>query len=339
MKKHVAVVGASGYSGAELIRLLKSHPYFELEEIFAHASAGELLGKVHPQFAGDLTALKRTSDLNINDFDLVFFALPAGISGSIIKGQSFQSKIVDLGADFRLKNPVDWKDYYQSDHFGSWVYGLPELKGAKKLIMTASKIANPGCYASAANLSLIPAVENKIVLNNVLTIVGASGTSGAGRSLKNNLLQSEADNNLSPYRLNGKHQHIPEIKQVVNSLDEKKYEISFIPILAPMPRGILLTVNYHTNSSVNEIKEMYCDYYQNEPFIRILEADEYPNTRATIGSNSVLIGCYKDEKTNQAQIVAAIDNLGKGAASGAIQNANLMFDLDETTGLSKIGIG
>ena len=339
MSKRVAVVGASGYSGAELVRLINGHPEFELTAVFAHSAAGEKLSAIHPQFQDSNLEFLDISKLSLNGFDLIFFALPAGVSGKLLADQELSARYVDLGADFRLLSKKDWQDFYPGKYSGVWTYGLPELRNQKDSIARSNKIANPGCYATAAALGLLPAVATKILLTNSVNIVAASGTTGAGRTRKASLLNSEANNNLSSYKVGGIHQHIPEIEQTLSTVKNQTIKVSFLPILAPMPRGILLTANFECDKSLTEIREIYLEYYRNEPFISILEKGENPNTRAVTGSNKAHIGIFKDERMNLAQIVVAIDNLGKGAAGQAIQNANLMFGLTENAGLSNIGIG
>lgn len=339
MSNSVAIVGASGYSGAELIRILHAHPKFELAEIFAHSAKGEKLSTVHPQFSGINMEFRDTAELKLNDYDLIFFALPAGLSGALLKDQELKKHYVDLGADFRLLSKQDWQNFYPGKYSGVWTYGLPELVDQRNLIKKSKKIANPGCYATAANLGLLPAVVNKLLANSFINIVAASGTTGAGKSLKSNLLNSEANNNLSPYKVGGVHQHIPEIEQTLLQTTNDTFKISFLPILAPMPRGILLTATFETDKSLDDIQEVYLDYYKNEYFAKVLDQVQLPNTRALIGSNNAHISITKDIRTNQAQVIVAIDNLGKGAAGQAVQNANLMFDYEEQTGLTQIGIG
>lgn len=339
MSVKVAILGASGYSGGELIRLILGHPQFELSAIYAKAHAGEKLSNLHPQFAGLTHEFKDVTKINLNEFDVYFFALPAGVSGALIKDRELKARYLDLGADYRLLSKQSWKKFYPGKYPGAWTYGLPELKGQRELIKKKRCIANPGCYATAAALGILPAVENQIIDNEVISIVAASGTTGAGRSLKANLLNSEANNNLSSYRVGGLHQHIPEIEQTINFQEPDKYKVSLIPILAPMPRGILLTINFSTTKSLAEIKEIYDIYYKSEKFINVLQSSADPNTRAVIGSNSAQLAVYKDTHTEQAQVVVAIDNLGKGAAGQAIQNANLLFDFSEDLGLSTIGLG
>jgi len=339
MSIKVAIVGASGYGGAELIRLIQQHDEFEISQLYAQSSAGQKLAAVHPQFSDLDFTFQPTSDLFNNKADLTFLALPSGLSGKLLHDNDLSGKIVDLSADFRFLYKADWTSYFPGKYSGVWTYGLAEMQGQKELISKSERIANPGCYATAASLSLLPAVASEILKNDVISLVAASGTTGAGRNSKTHLLNSEANNNLSSYKAGGMHQHIPEIEQTLNMSRSEKIKVSFIPILAPMPRGILLTANFLTDSDEDEIRSIYRDYFANSFFVKILDSGESPHTRSVLGSNACHIGIFKDNHTNQAQVITAIDNLGKGAAGQAMQNANLMFGLGETSGLSEYGIG
>lgn len=339
MSLSVAVAGASGYSGAELIRLLAKHPEFEIGYIYGQTQVGERLARVHPQFIDLDLQFQSMSEMNKNDADLTFLALPSGVAGSFLNESKISGKVIDLSGDFRLKSELAWNEYYSGEYRGYWTYGLPELKNQKNQIKQSNQLANPGCYATAANLALLPAIFAEIVADQTISVVAASGTTGAGRSAKINLLNSEVNNNLSAYKVGGVHQHIPEIEQVINSSTDQDFLISFIPILAPMPRGILLTTNFKTSSNIQSLKDLYRDYYSDSVFVHILDDDVTANTKSVLGSNSVHISIFKDKHTNQAQIIAAIDNLGKGAAGQAIQNANIMFGFDEEAGLAVNGLG
>ena len=333
-----AVVGASGYAGGELLRLLSNHPKFKLSYIAAGSNAGEPITNLHPQltnFAG--RNFEETEIAKINNSDLVFIALPHGESAKIISQIDPKVKVVDLGADFRLVDSKKWEKYYGGKHAGSWVYALPELVD-HKLISSANKVANPGCYATAIALSIAPALS--LINAEDIVVVAASGTTGAGRSAKVNLLGSEVMNNLTSYKFGGIHQHTPEIEQILSSISRESVKISFTPVLAPMPRGILATVTAQLTqqSSAEQIREIYQAFYSGSKFVKVLPVGSMPMTSAVLGTNNAQIQIAVDEHVNRLLISAVIDNLGKGAAGQAIQNANLMCDLAEDAGLEILGV-
>ena len=333
-----AVVGASGYAGGELLRLLSNHPKFKLSYIAAGSNAGEPITNLHPQltnFTG--RNFEETEIAKINNSDLVFIALPHGESAKLTNQIDPKVKIVDLGADFRLVDGKKWEKYYGGKHAGSWVYALPELVD-HKLISSANKVANPGCYATAIALSIAPALS--LINAEDIVVVAASGTTGAGRSAKVNLLGSEVMNNLTSYKFGGIHQHTPEIEQILSSISRESVKISFTPVLAPMPRGILATVTAQLTqqSSAEQIREIYQSFYSGSKFVKVLPVGSMPMTSAVLGTNNAQIQIAVDEHVNRLLISAVIDNLGKGAAGQAIQNANLMCDLAEDAGLEILGV-
>jgi len=333
-----AVVGASGYAGGELLRLLSNHPKFKLSYIAAGSNAGEPITNLHPQltnFTG--RNFEETEIAKINNSDLVFIALPHGESAKLISQIDPKVKVVDLGADFRLVDGKKWEKYYGGKHAGSWVYALPELVD-HKLISSANKVANPGCYATAIALSIAPALS--LINAEDIVVVAASGTTGAGRSAKVNLLGSEVMNNLTSYKFGGIHQHTPEIEQILSSISKASVKISFTPVLAPMPRGILATVTAKLTqqSSAEQIREIYQTFYSGSKFVRLLPVGSMPMTSAVLGTNNAQIQIAVDEHVNRLVISSVIDNLGKGAAGQAIQNANLMCDLAEDAGLEILGV-
>ena len=338
----IGVVGASGYSGGELLRLLSSHPHFQVEYIAAGSQAGASITSVHPQLVNYADrAFEATEISQMNKCELLFFALPHGESAKLIAEVDSKIRIVDLGADFRLESPTSWDKYYGGEYAGAWVYGLPEIPGQREKISSATRIANPGCYATAIALAAAPALHSKIIDGSDIVVVAASGTTGAGRKASTNLLGSEIMGSLTSYKFGGVHQHTPEIEQTLSSLGDGDVKISFTPILAPMPRGILATVTAKLKSNLKtaDVQEMYRNFYNGEEFVSVLASNQLPKTSAVLGSNSAQIQVAVDEHTNRIVISAAIDNLGKGAASQAIQNANLISGFPEGTGLSSQGIG
>ena len=334
----VGVIGASGYAGGELLRLLSGHPKFTLTYVAAGSNAGELITNLHPHltaFTGQ--RFSQTNADEINKCELVFVALPHGESAKLITQIDAQVKIVDLGADFRLTSAKEWEKYYGGVHAGSWLYGLPELVDRKK-IAAATKVANPGCYATAIALSIAPALTD--VDASDIVVVAASGTTGAGRSAKVNLLGSEVMNNLVSYKFGGVHQHTPEIEQILNQIVKSDVKISFTPILAPMPRGILATVTAKiiSNANLEILRSKYAQFYLGSKFITLLPENQMPMTSAVLGSNNAQIQIAVDTHVNRLVISTVIDNLGKGAAGQGIQNANLMCGYPEDLGLSAPGV-
>jgi N-acetyl-gamma-glutamyl-phosphate reductase len=327
----VAVAGASGYAGGELLRLIAGHPEFELVAATAHSQAGSPVSAVHPQLAGlDLT-LGTTDAATLSGADLVFLALPHGQSAGVAALLAPDTKVVDLGADFRLESAEQWTRYYGGGHAGTWTYGLPELPGAREAIAGSARVANTGCYAATITLALAPLIAAGVADPEDVVVVASSGTSGAGRNAKVHLLASEIMGDLSPYKV-GAHQHVAEIKQATGASS-----LSMTPILAPMPRGILATV---TTRRVNggDPREALQAAYADAPFVHVLPEGVWPHTAATAGSNSCHLQATVDIDSGRIIVVSALDNLGKGAAGQAVQNANIMFGLPEITGLSVFGV-
>ncbi|MFI7081309.1 N-acetyl-gamma-glutamyl-phosphate reductase [Micromonospora sp. NPDC049903] len=327
----VAVAGASGYAGGELLRLLAGHPEFELVAATAHSQAGQPLDTVHPQLTGmDLTFAATTPDV-LADADLVFLALPHGESAALAARLPAQVRVVDLGADHRLVDGEAWTRYYGGTHAGAWTYGLPELPGQRERIAASTRVANTGCYAATIVLALAPLIAAGAADPADVVVVAASGTSGAGRAAKTHLLASEVAGDLSPYKV-GAHQHVPEIKQATGATG-----LSFTPVLAPMPRGILATVTARPTGEVDP-RAVLAQAYADAPFVHLLPEGRWPHTAATLGGNACHLQATVDVDSGRLIVVAALDNLGKGAAGQAVQNANLMFGLPETTGLSCFGV-
>ena len=334
----IGVVGASGYAGGELLRLLSNHPNFEISFIAAYANAGERITGVHPhltEFEGKSFSSVKVDDLN--KCDLVFTALPHGESAKIIGQLNKEVKIVDLGADYRLTDRSQWDKYYEGSYAGSWTYGLPELTD-HELIAQSKYVANPGCYATAIALSVAPVLTE--IDSEDIVVVAASGTTGAGRTAKVNLLGSEVMNSLTSYKFGGVHQHTPEIEQILTSISNKSVKISFTPILAPMPRGILATVTakLHSSTSENKIRAIYSDFYRKSKFVSLLSEGQMPMSSSVLGTNNALMQIAVDSHVNRIVVSTVIDNLGKGAAGQAIQNANLMCNLAEDAGLRLAGV-
>ena len=331
-----AVAGASGYAGGELLRLLLTHPDLEVGPIAAGSSAGRPVTELHPQLPAlaDRT-FAATDAATLADSDVVFLALPHGESGPLVAQLPEGLPVIDLGADVRLGDQAAWTRFYGTPYAGQWPYGLPEL--FRDDLRGARRIANPGCYPTSVALALAPLLAAGLVELQDLVVVAASGTSGAGRAAKPNLLGTEVMGDLSAYKV-GAHQHTPEIRQTLSRVAGGEVSLSFTPVLAPMPRGILATCTARTTASEAELRTALLDQYADEPFVHVLPPGQWPHTAATAGSNACQLQVAVDADAGRAIVVSAIDNLGKGAAGQAIQCANLALGFDETAGLSSAGI-
>ncbi len=341
----VAVAGASGYAGGEVLRLLLAHPSVEIGALTAGSNAGERLGSLQPHLVPLADrVLEDTTVEVLSGHDVVFLGLPHGQSGEIAKALPDDCVVIDCGADFRLTDPTDWEKFYGGDHAGSWPYGLPELGGQRELLQKATRIAVPGCYPTVSSLTLAPAVAAGIVDPSDIVVVAASGTSGAGKAAKPHLLGSEVMGSASAYGVGGTHRHTPEIGQNLSGLTEDPVAVSFTPLLVPMPRGILATCSAPAREGVTA-EEAYAVYevaFANEPFIHLLPAGQWPQTKSVIGSNAVHVQVTVDTdaggRAGRLVAVGAVDNLAKGTGGAAVQCMNLALGLPETTGLSTVGL-
>jgi N-acetyl-gamma-glutamyl-phosphate reductase len=277
--------------------------------------------------------------LNFEEIEVAFIALPHGQSAAIANKFLNKTKIIDLGADFRLIESDQWSKYYDGAHAGTWTYGLPEIPGSRNAIKNTSRVANPGCYATSIITGVLPALD--AIDSSDIVVVAASGTTGAGRNAKINLIASEVMGSLTSYKFGGVHQHTPEIEQALGIAADKDVKISFTPILAPMPRGILstITARLSKNISTEQVHSLYSSFYKNDYFVDVLPIGQMPKTGSLTGSNKIQMQVAVDTHTQRLIISVAIDNLGKGAASQAIQNANLMCGFHEGAGLSTDGLG
>jgi N-acetyl-gamma-glutamyl-phosphate reductase len=336
----IGLVGGSGYAGGELLRILAAHPHFSVVAISAHSNAGEQITSIHPQLQS--YAGRKFTTFSLADFqecELIFLALPHGESAKVITQLAADIKIVDLGADFRLNSEESWKKYYGGDFAGTWTYGLADLPGKSSEIKGVNRVANPGCYATSIALGAAPAAGFADFSD--LVVVAASGTTGAGRSAKINLIASEVSGSLTSYKFGGVHQHTPEIEETLSAISGSNVKVSFTPILAPMPRGILSTITMKLTRSISlaEVRSQYQSYYADSPFVDLLPEGQMPKTASVIGSNFAQIQVAIDEHTGRLIISVAIDNLGKGAAAQAIHNANLIAGVEPTAGLMANGLG
>ena len=338
-----AVAGASGYSGGELLRILAGHPNLRVTAVAAGGKAGQTVGAVHPQLIGvpELAHLELAAASPATlAADVVFLALPHGHSAALARELPADTLVVDLGADHRLDHADDWATYYGGEHAGTWPYGLPELPGTRDRLASAKRIANPGCYPTSVILSLAPLLSAGLVSPKDLVVVAASGTSGAGRKPSDSLLGSEVMSSMSAYKAGGVHQHTPEMTQALRAAAGAGVTLLFTPTLAPMPRGILATSTAAAEPGVtaDEAREALHSAYAAEPFVSVLPAGQWPRTASVLGSNSVHLAVAHDRVTGRITVVAAMDNLIKGAAGQAVQNANIALGLPETTGLPLIGV-
>ncbi|HEX2143490.1 MAG TPA: N-acetyl-gamma-glutamyl-phosphate reductase [Glycomyces sp.] len=335
MTYQVAVAGASGYAGGEVLRLLADHPQLDVVAAGAHSNAGEYITAVHPHLTayGDRRFTPTTPEA-FAEADLVIMTLPHGQSAALAAQLPADQKIVDLGADHRLQDAAAWEAYYPGPHAGTWTYGLPELPGQREQIAAATRVAATGCYAVASILALRPLLDAGIASPEDVVVVAASGTSGAGNAPKKNLLASEVMGSMSPYKV-GAHQHVPEIKQASGVAS-----ISMTPLLAPMPRGIIATVTAKAIGEItaDNVREALNKAYDGEHFVKVLREGQWPSTAATYGTNAVQLQGTVDKDSGRIIVTSAIDNLGKGAAAQVVQCANLMLGLPETAGLTVNGV-
>ncbi|SDQ33946.1 N-acetyl-gamma-glutamyl-phosphate reductase [Actinopolyspora saharensis] len=339
MAIRVAVGGASGYAGGELLRLLLAHPQVEIGALTAGSSVGSSLGEHHPNLVALADRkLEETSAEVLAGHDVVFLALPHGHSTELA-AELGDTVVIDCGADHRLEDPEDWQRWYGGQHPGSWPYGVPELPGARTKLRGTSRVAVPGCFPTVVSLALAPAFAASAVGPEAV-VVAATGTSGAGRALKPHLLSAEVMGSASAYGVGGGHRHTPEMVQNLSAVAGERVKVSFTPVLAPMSRGILATCSAPLREDVDaqRVRESYLAAYADEPFVHVLEDGQWPQTSATIGANTVQLQVTVDADAGRVVAVGAEDNLTKGTAGGAVQCMNLALDLPEQTGLPLSGV-
>ena len=356
MGTRVAVAGASGYAGGELLRLLAGHPDLEITAVSAGSSAGKPITSIHPNLIGhpafDGENFVATDAATLGEAELIFMALPHGESAKLADALP-HARIIDLSADFRLGDEQAWHQFYGADvaHAGRWAYGLPELPSlpgrpsAKENISQAQTVAAPGCYATTSILALAPLLAAGLAEPDDIVIVAASGTSGAGRSLRADLLASEVMGSMSAYKVGGTHRHTPEIEQALTEVCDATVTLSFTPTLAPMPRGILATCTAKLTGAATAsadpgqaLRDALAEAYKDSPFVHLLPAGQWPATAAVYGSNGAHVQAAADLHAGRAVVISTTDNLGKGAAGQAVQLANLMLGLPETAGLTTHGV-
>ena len=339
----VAIAGASGYAGGEILRLLLGHPGYAdgsltIGALTAAGNAGSTLAEHHPHLLPlGQRVLESTDPDVLAGHDVVFLALPHGHSAALAEQLGPGTVVIDCGADFRLTDASDWQRFYGSGHAGHWPYGLPELPGGREALRGATRIAVPGCYPTAALLALVPAVRAGLA-EPAVTVVAVSGTSGAGRAAKVDLLASEVIGSARAYNIAGAHRHTPEIAQGLSAVSGGDVTVSFTPVLIPTARGILATCTARTSASLPEIRAAYEKAYADEPFVFVLPDGQLPRTGSVTGSNAAQIAVALDADAGVLVAVCAIDNLVKGTAGAAVQSMNLALGWPETDGLSTVGI-
>ncbi|MBN8532150.1 MAG: N-acetyl-gamma-glutamyl-phosphate reductase [Alphaproteobacteria bacterium] len=339
----VAILGASGYTGAELLRLLLRHPQANIRVLTAERNAGKKIGSLFPQFTGaDLPVLVATDQADYANVDVVFCCLPHATTQAVIASLPKHVRIIDLSADFRLRNPAAYALWYKHEHQAielqkEAVYGLTEWN--REAVKKARLIANPGCYPTSVLMPLLPLLEKKKILPTGIVADSKSGVTGAGRAAKEETLFCEVSDGIHAYGI-ASHRHAPEIEQELSAMHGAEMTITFTPHLMPMNRGILSTIYVTLEQSVTaaDAKQVLAQRYANEPFVRVLEGSETPATRHVRGSNIACMNVFADRIPGRAIIVSVIDNLVKGASGQAVQNMNLMFGFPETQGLEQIAL-
>ncbi|WP_371482876.1 N-acetyl-gamma-glutamyl-phosphate reductase [Kitasatospora sp. NBC_00315] len=340
MALRVAVAGASGYAGGEVLRLLLGHPEVEIGALTGGSNAGARLGALQPHLLPLADrVLEPTTPEVLAGHDVVFLGLPHGQSAAVAEELGENVLVVDCGADFRLKASADWEQFYGSAHAGTWPYGLPELPGHRAALKGSNRIAVPGCYPTAVSLALFPAYAARLAEPEAV-IVAASGTSGAGKAAKPHLLGSEVMGNVSAYGVGGAHRHTPEMSQNLTPVAGEPVNVSFTPTLVPMPRGILATCSAKAKPGVTAeaIRAAYAEAFAEEPFVHLLPEGQWPQTSSVYGSNAALVQVALDEHAGRIIAISAIDNLVKGTAGGAVQSMNIALGLPEALGLPLIGV-
>jgi len=336
------IVGGTGYTGVELLRLLSGHEEVEITTITSRAEAGKPVDDLFPNLRGHLDIVFSEPDIRLlADCDVVFFATPNG-TAMIMAPELLEAgaKVIDLAADFRLKDVNEWQQWYGMEHtcpelIGEAVYGLPEVN--RDAIKTARLIANPGCYPTAVQLGFLPLLEHGLVDVGQLIADCKSGVSGAGRGANVGTLLCEAGDSLKAYAVAG-HRHLPEITQGLGQAAEKTVGLTFVPHLTPMIRGIHATLYARASGDTHDLQKLYEEHYAGEFFVDVMPEGSHPDTRSVRSANHCRLAVHASKRDNMIVVLSVIDNLVKGAAGQAVQNMNLMFDLDETAGLQHPGL-
>ena len=342
---NAAVIGATGYTGIELIRLLKNHPEVQIKSITSQSFVGEQLADIYPTVRGQVSMNLEEMDFDsmLDDVDVIFLALPHGHSAeAALKAVEKKVKVIDLGADFRFRNVNEYEDWYKVKHPAAEicsraVYGLPEIH--EEAIKKADVIGNPGCYPTSVILGLAPVLAEGLIELTSIISDSKSGVSGAGRKPSLTSHYAEVNENINPYGV-ASHRHMPEIEQELSSLAGEDVKITLTPHLVPMTRGILSTIyaKLKNEAAEQELRRLYEDYYQGRRFVHLLPPGQWPHTKWVYGSNNCQINITLDQRTGRLIIMSVIDNLVKGASGQAVQNLNLIYGLPEETGLDFLAI-
>ena len=329
-----------------MLRLLLGHPLvqsgeLEIGALTAHSSAGTLLGQHHPHLVPLVgREVLATTIENLRGHEVVFLALPHGASAEVAAELGDDVLVVDAGADHRLEDAEEWQRFYHSDHAGTWPYGLPELPGQRDVLRTTKRVAVPGCYPTTATLALMPAMAAGLITGKDVTVSAASGSSGAGKGPKPNLIGAELFGSASAYGVGGTHRHTPEILQNLRRLGAEDPSVSFTPMLVPMARGILAvcTAPLADGVTAEQVRSTYEEALADEPFVHLLPEGQWPMSQSVVGANSVLVQVTVDASVNRLVAVATLDNLTKGTGGGAVQSMNIALGLDESAGLTSVGV-
>ncbi len=341
----VAIAGATGYAGSEILRLLLSHPaylggHLRIGALTAHTSAGKNVAELMPhlpQLADRVIA--DTTIENLRGHDIVFLGLPHGRSGAIAQQVGQRTTVIDCAADFRLRSKADWENFYGGDYSGSWPYGIPEVPGNRQALRRTNRVAVPGCFPTAVTLGVLPAVAHGLIEPS-LTAIAITGVSGAGKKASVAQLGAETMGNLKAYKPGGTHRHTPEILQNLQPFVQEELTVSFTPVLAPLTRGILATTTAELKEGIGkrEVESAFGEFYAQEPFCRVLPAGQQPETQNVVGTNMVHIQAHVDERARRLVVTAALDNLCKGTAGAAVQCMNLTLGWEETLGLPQAAV-
>ncbi|MFK3621455.1 N-acetyl-gamma-glutamyl-phosphate reductase [Corynebacterium hesseae] len=345
MSISVAIAGATGYAGSEILRLLLSHPAYlsgdlRIGALTGHSNAGQRVSELMshlPQLADRV--IEDTTPEVLAGHDIVFLGLPHGHSAEIGRQLGESVTVIDCAADFRLRNKEDWDAFYGGEYAGAWPYGIPEVPGNREKLQGSNRVAVPGCFPTTITLGALPAVAQGLIEPD-LSVIAITGVSGAGKKASVAQLGAETMGNLKAYKPGGTHRHTPEVLQNLHPFTQEPVSVSFTPVLAPLPRGILATITAPLKGGVDKrrVAQAFREFYADEPFCLVLPEGQQPQTQNVVGSNMVHIQAHVDERANRLVITAALDNLCKGTAGAAVQCMNLTLGWEETLGLPQAAV-